>query len=111
MIVEERQYNIVPGRLGAYLDIYAKGPLELQKRILGNLIGYFTTETGELSTLVHLWGYASLDERARRRALLAQEPEWQAYLTACTPLIQRMTSRFLVPTAFSPALPAPPVAD
>ena len=35
-------------------------PRELQQRILGNLIGYFTTEIGMLNQSVHLWGYTSL---------------------------------------------------
>jgi len=102
MIIEERIYTIVPGQIGNYLKIYTGGPLDLQKRILGNLIGYFTSETGDLSTLVHLWGYQSLYDRAGRRAQLAREPEWQAYLAACTPLIQKMENRLLLPTDFSP---------
>lgn len=102
MIVEERVYTIAAGQLPTYLEAYTAGPLELQKRILGNLLGYFTTDFGPLSTLVHLWGYASLEERTRRRAELAQEPEWQAYLAKCTPLIVKMENRLLIPTAFSP---------
>ncbi|SIO67039.1 NIPSNAP protein [Bradyrhizobium erythrophlei] len=102
MIVEERIYSIIPGQLGAYLKIYTSGPLDLQKRILGKLLGYFTTEVGELSTLVHLWCYESLNDRAERRALLAQDPEWQTYLEVCTPLIVRMENRLLLPTDFSP---------
>jgi hypothetical protein len=102
MIIEERNYSIVPGQLGNYLKIYTDGPLDLQKRILGNLIGYFTTEIGGLSKLVHHWGYASFEERAERRTLLAREPQWQAYLEACTPLIQKMENRILLPTDFSP---------
>lgn len=102
MIVEERIYTIAAGKLPFYLKTYQDMGLELQKRILGNLIGYFTTEVGPLSTLVHLWGYEDLGERDRRRALLAAEPEWGAYLEACTPLIVRMENRILVPTGFSP---------
>jgi len=102
MIIEKRNYSIVPGKLGSYLKIYTDGPLDLQKRILGNLIGYFTTEIGGLSMLIHHWGYASFEERSERRALLAREAQWQAYLDACTPLIQKMENRILVPTAFSP---------
>jgi hypothetical protein len=102
MIIEERVYTIVPGKIGQYLQIYTAGPLELQKQTLGNLIGYFTTEVGELSTLVHLWGYESLEDRARRRMALSKEKVWQDYLVACTPLIQSMSNRLLIPTDFSP---------
>lgn len=102
MIVEERIYTIAPGKLGAYLEIYTKGPLDLQKRIQGNLIGYFTTEVGQLSSLVHFWGYDSFEDRLERRARLAAEPEWQEYLKACTPMIIEMQNRIMLPTLFSP---------
>lgn len=87
MIVEQRVYQISAGRLPEYLAKYEEMGLEIQKRILGHMIGYFTTEIGGLSTIVHLWGYQSLDDRASRRALLAREETWQRYLQACTPLI------------------------
>ena len=102
MIVEQRTYTIAAGRLGAYLEAYMNGPLELQKRVQGNLLGYFTTEVGELSTLVHLWGYESFEERATRRASLNAEPVWKEYLLNCTPMIIKMENRLLLPTAFSP---------
>ncbi len=102
MIVEERTYQIAAGRLPEYIDNYEKLGLEIQTRILGNLVGYFVTEIGDLSSVVHLWGYDSLDDRTRRRAALGQESAWQDYLKVCTPLIQDMQNRILVPTAFSP---------
>lgn len=102
MIVEERTYRIAAGRLPEYLERYQEMGLEVQTRILGSLIGYFSTEIGELSTLVHLWGYADLNDRAARRAALAREPAWQDYLRVCTPMILSMENRILVPTGFSP---------
>jgi hypothetical protein len=102
MIVEQRTYSIAPGQLENYLRLYTDGPMELQKRILGNLLGYFATEIGELSSLVHIWGYQSLDDRMERRQRLSQEPAWQAYLQACTPMIRAMENRIMVPTSFSP---------
>jgi hypothetical protein len=102
MIVEERIYRIAAGRLPEYLERYEAMGLELQKRVLGNLIGYFTTEIGPLSSLVHLWGYESLEDRSERRSALGREPTWQEYLKVCTPMILEMENRILVPTAFSP---------
>lgn len=102
MIVEERTYRIKAGQLNAYLGLYDSGPRALQQSILGNLIGYFTTESGELSNLVHLWGYADFAQRQERREKLAAELIWQEYLVQCTPLILKMENRFLSPLAFSP---------
>ncbi|SLN66455.1 NIPSNAP family protein [Oceanibacterium hippocampi] len=104
MLIEERCYQIKPVFAPAqFLDIYqSTGAMELQKRVLGNMLGYFTTEIGPLNALVHLWGYESLDDRARRRALLREEPVWQDYLRQILPMLDSMTNRILVPTSFSP---------
>jgi hypothetical protein len=102
MIVEERNYSLKPGRAGDFMALYQQRGLEIQTRILGNLLGYFLSEIGELNVAVHMWGYDSLEERTQRRALLMREAEWRNYVAAVTPLIDRMTNRILVPTAFSP---------
>jgi hypothetical protein len=68
MIVEERCYTVKPGTVQLYYRDYDPRGLEIQTRILGNLIGYFHTEIGELNQVVHLWGYDSLAEREQARA-------------------------------------------
>jgi hypothetical protein len=102
MIVEERCYTLKPGTLRIYYEDYNPCGLDIQTRILGNLLGYFHTEIDELNQVVHLWGYDSLAERERRRALLAADPEWQAYLKQSPDIVVRMESRILVPAPFSP---------
>jgi hypothetical protein len=100
MIVEERCYTVKPGTAQLYYRDYDPRGLEIHTRILGNLIGYFHTEIGELNQVVHLWGYDSLAEREHRRALLAADPEWQDYLKQSPDV--KMESRILVPAPFSP---------
>jgi hypothetical protein len=102
MIIEERDYLLHPGKVPEFLKLYETECFPVQTRILGNLIGFFTSEIGELNHVVHLWGYSSLDERARRRALLFQDEGFQAYFGKVKPLIMTMTNRILVPTSFSP---------
>jgi len=102
MIVEQRTYRFRPGTIPQFMARYQAGPLELQKRILGNLLGYFVTEVGPLNETVHLWGYDSLDERARRRAALMAEPDWRAFLQDILPMLEAQETRILLPTAFSP---------
>jgi hypothetical protein len=104
MLIEERCYVIKSDfTSAAFLDIYRKtGAMDLQKKILGNIIGYFTMEVGELNALVHLWGYDSFEERLRRRALLIVEPLWQDYLTQIRPMLKTMNNRLMMPTDFSP---------
>jgi hypothetical protein len=49
-----------------------------------------------------MWGFESLDDRAARRARMAQDPEWQRYLQKVVPLLVTQENRLLTPTAFSP---------
>jgi hypothetical protein len=102
MIVEERTYHLAPARGPEYLRLYEQKGVAIQTRILGNLIGYFSTEIGELNCVVSMWGYASFEDRATRRAALGRDPGWQEYLPLVIPLIQRMENRILIPAPFSP---------
>jgi hypothetical protein len=102
MIVELRTYTFHPGKMPEFLRIYLAEGFEVQTRILGNLLGYYSTEAGMLNQLVHLWGYASFDDRLERRARLMQDGGWLRYLEKALPLIQIQESKILIPTAFSP---------
>lgn len=102
MIVEMRTYTLHPGKLPEYIRTYESEGISIQKPILGNMIGWFTTEIGTLNQIVHMWGYESLDDRARRRAELIAHPGWQAYIAKVQPLIQTMESKILIPASFSP---------
>ncbi|MCI3203556.1 MULTISPECIES: NIPSNAP family protein [Pandoraea] len=102
MIVEERIYRIRNGCMSQYLNLVRTEGLAIQQPILGHLVGYFTTEIGVLSQVTHLWAYPSLDERTRRRAQLAQDKRWQAFIPRLSELIETAENRILVPTDFSP---------
>ena len=93
MLVEQRTYTFRPGQAATFLHAYTSGVCDLQTRILGNMVGYFTTEIGPLNQTVHLWGYDSLDERMRRRKLLGEAPEWQEFLAKVLPLIETMETQ------------------
>lgn len=102
MIVEHRTYKFHPGGLPAFMTLYTPAIRTLQIGILGNLIGYFVTEIGPLNQTIHLWGYDSYEERARRRAELTANEEWRAFFSAILPLLAEQETRLLNPTPFSP---------
>ncbi len=102
MIVEERVYRIRNGRMGRYLQLVRDEGLAIQQPILGHLIGYFTTEIGLLSQVTHLWAYADLQDRTRRRQQLAEDPRWQAFLPKLAENIEQAENKILLPTDFSP---------
>ena len=79
MILDHRTYTIPVGLMRDFLALYAAEGRAAQVRHLGEPFGYFTTEVGELTQLVHMWRYEDFADRDRRRAALEADPEWLAY--------------------------------
>jgi hypothetical protein len=102
MIVEQRTYTALPGRMLEYVAMYQAEGLAIQRPILGNLVGYFTSEIGTLNQIVHMWAYEDLADRAARREKLLSDPRWKAYSAKVTPLLLNQENRILTPTVFSP---------
>lgn len=102
MIVEERIYRLHVKKVPEFLRIYEEYGFEVHSRILGSLIGYFTTDVGHLNQVVHLWAFKSHDDRARRRARLVKNKTWSKCADMLAPLIISQENRILVPTRFSP---------
>ena len=102
MIVDERTYTLVPSKKSLFLKEYEERGLAIQQRHLKRLVGYFETEIGTVNQIVHIWAYDDLADRATKRAGLAQDPEWQAFVQDTISCIEQMQNRILVPTAFSP---------
>jgi hypothetical protein len=100
MIVEERIYTLHPGKQAEYLALYEKEGMAIQKRILGMMVGYYTTEVGPLNQVVHLWGYESFEDRLRRRKELFANPEWLAYVGKVRAFIVTQESKLLNPAPF-----------
>ena len=102
MIVEQRDYHVITGKLPELVKLYETEGIELQQSYLGNLIGVFTTDIGALSTYTTLWRYDSYAERERRRAELQADEQWKDFLSRLQPLLHTQQNRILVPTSFSP---------
>ena len=100
MLVEERTYTTHPGKWREYLTLFESEGLAIQHPILGRMVGYYTTEVGELNQIVHLWAYTDLNERAERRAALLADPGFKTYVAKMLPLLQRQESRILRPAPF-----------
>ena len=102
MIVEQRDYHVLTGKLNELVTLYATEGIELQQSYLGNLLGVFTTDIGALSTYTSLWGYDSFAEREERRSRLQADERWKTFLGKIQPLIHTQRNRILIPTSFSP---------
>jgi len=100
VIYEQRTYTLHPGKVPEYLQ-HMKAVLAVREKY-SKLVGFWSTEIGELNQVVHIWAYDDLAHRAEVRAAVAKEPEWQAFLGKIHPLLLRMESKILTPADFSP---------
>ena len=106
MIVEHRTYTLKALHTGDFLKLYERAALPLQLKYLGHLIGFYVSEIGPLNEVVHLWGFASLAERERRRALMEADPGWAVYRQALLELdvVVEQSTKMLRSTSFSPTV-------
>jgi hypothetical protein len=101
VIVEMREYTLHAGKVPEYLRLYEREGLDIQREILGRMVGYYATEVGpSVNQVVHLWAYDSFEDRVRRRAKLAEHPGWQAYVKKIRPLMVSQCNRLMRPAAF-----------
>lgn len=102
MFVEIRTYRLKNGSIPEYLKVVGEIGIAIQKKHLGNLIGYFSSEIGPINEIVHIWSFESLDDRQARRARLAADPDWQVFLPKIRDLIVTADNKIMTPAAFSP---------
>lgn len=109
MIVEHRTYTLKALHTGDFLKLYERAALPLQLKYLGHMIGFYVSEIGPLNEVVHLWGFASLAERERRRALMEADPGWAVYRQALQELdvVVEQSTKMLRSTSFSPTVDLP----
>ncbi|MCH8074877.1 MAG: NIPSNAP family protein [SAR324 cluster bacterium] len=101
MIVDYRAYTFKPGTVPIFLEMFEKEGLEVQKRILGNFLGIYRTEVGNVNEVIHMWGYENMAERERRRALLFQDAGFLDYVKRVREMITAQDVRILVAVPIS----------
>lgn len=102
MIYDHRTYVCRPGTIKKHLALYAEHGYAAQLHILGAPIMFAQTETGDVNSFVHIWSYRDATDRAARRAQLAADPVWQAYLakSAEAGYLTNQTNKLMVPAPF-----------
>ncbi len=97
MIYEIRTYDLAPRSLAEVEKRFGEG-YEHRKKY-SELFAFWHTEIGPLNQIIHVWGYESLEERARIRGQASKDPNWppkiRDYVTA-------MKSEIVVPFNFVP---------
>ena len=104
MIIDHRTYTFRPGTVKKWLDKYERDGLPIQRKYLGEFVGMFTTEVGNLHQVVFLWAYESLGDREARRAQMEADPAWETFIREIWALdaIVEQNIRMLRPVSFSP---------
>jgi NIPSNAP len=104
VLIDHRNYRIRAGFVPAHLDIYEKHGFAAQSRHLGKPFAYLFTESGEVNTLVHMWLYDDVADRAKKRAAMAADPEWQNYLRLNNEAgyVVSQQNNLMLPTKFAP---------
>ena len=63
-------------------------------------------ETGDVNSVVHQWVYEDAADRAKRRAAMMADPEWQVYVKKLieSGLLMEQKTSIMVPAKFSPQM-------
>ena len=79
MIFDHRMYTMRPNRVAAFLATYEAVAFPLQRKYLGEPYGFWVTDIGPLSRIVHVWQYESIADRQERRDRMEADPAWAVY--------------------------------
>ena len=101
MIIEMRTYTIKPGELQNFIKIYDNEIREIHTKILGNQIGFFYTEVGNVNEVIHIYAYESFEDRQSRREILGNTTEFHSYINKVKDIIVDMKNQLMKPTNFS----------
>ena len=93
--VEMRTYDLKVGSAGQYGELYRNEGYVIQSGHLGEPVGYYVTEVGELNQIIHMWKYESFEERTEKRTALFADPVWLAYVAKVGPMVLKQKNMFL----------------
>ncbi|MEM7633173.1 MAG: NIPSNAP family protein [Pseudomonadota bacterium] len=102
MIYDLRTYVCRPGTIKKHMKLYEEHGWAAQCRNLGYPAVYGAVETGNVNSYVHIWAYDSAADRAEKRAAMAADPDWQAYLqlSAEAGYLVSQSNSILTPASF-----------
>lgn len=104
MVVDFRAYTLKIGTVQAFIEMFQNEGLEPQQRILGNFMGLYRTEFGDVNQIIMMFGYADAGERERRRAALYRDSAFAAYLKKARELIVKQDVSLLVAAPCNPRI-------
>ena len=97
MIFERRAYTLEPGHVPAFDKAQIDRGFEVAKPYMDRLIGYFSTATGPVDQIVHLYRYDSLDDWNNRLRGMYNVPEMTPYFVNVRKFVRRQVNGFYEP--------------
>lgn len=103
-IYEKRTYSVVVGKMPEVVRLYKElgWPALEVGGFSKNLIGYFTSDTGELHQLVHLWRFDSDDDRRTHWKRLFVDEAFMAFAVQLRPLLRKQDVQLLLAAPWGP---------
>jgi hypothetical protein len=95
---EIRTYGVAPDKLQATSEAWSKGIA--RRNELSKLLAVMASMDASPQRMLHIWPYASLDDRAATRARASKEGIWPP--PGGSDHLLSLQSELFVPTAFSP---------
>ena len=102
MIYDVRTYDIAPGKLKAYVDVFGTYGFPVAERHGLKLIGFFTSRIGRLNQVLHIWAYDDLNQMEKFRAARDADPGWGVYREKNAGMIVRQEDKIMDGAPFSP---------
>ena len=105
MIYELRIYEIVPGRMAAIHERFANHTMRIFERMGIEVVGFWQEVVGRSHRIVYITRFADMGEHAAKWQAFAADPEWREVkgsTEADGPIVARVISSFMTPTAYSP---------
>jgi hypothetical protein len=99
-IFELRSYTLHPGNLLEWETYWRQG-LRARRKVMEG-VGAWFVQVGELDTVHHMWQFANLEERKKRREQSWAHEGWSDTVHKTVPLIKKMRSNILLPCEWSP---------
>ena len=105
MIYELRIYDVIPGKLQALNDRFAKTTVGVFERHGIQVVGFWTDVVGVNNRITYMVAFEDMAHRERAWRETLSDPELVEAFAASEkdgPLISRMTNTIMRPTAYSP---------
>ena len=103
-IYEKRTYSVRVGQMAEIKRLYTtEGWPALEAGGFGSkLIGYFTSDTGDLHQLIHLWRFDSDDDRRTHWDRLFADAPFTAFAKQIRPLIRTQNVQLMLSAPWGP---------